>query len=258
MDSLVEEWLAAARSASRDTGVFIDFDGTLSPIVDDPDAAAPHPDAARVLGLLAGRLGRVAVVSGRPVAYLASHLAAARGTLLFGLYGLERGRAGADGVDVVPEAEVWRDAVDDVAAEAERRRPAGVGVERKGLTVTLHYRAAPAEAGWVEGFAADQASRRGVVAHAGKMSVEIRPPVAVDKGTIVRELSGGLTVVMFVGDDLGDLPAFAELARLRAAGTVTLGVASGGSETPDDVIDAADITVDGPAGVVGLLQRLAA
>ena len=253
-DALIEDWLAAARRSPERTGVFIDFDGTLAPIVDEPAAARPWPGTPALLGRLATVVARVAVVSGRPVAFLSEHLAAAAGAQLLGLYGLER--AGAGGTGTTPEAEPWRPVVDDVAAEAERSAPVAVAVEHKGLSVTLHYRAAPEHGGWVDRFAAAAAARTGLVAHGGKMSVELRPPVEVDKGTVVRELAEGLDVVLFAGDDRGDLPAFAELGRLRAAGVTTLGVASGGAETPEDVTAAADVTVDGPDGVAGILQAL--
>lgn len=247
-------WMAAAASAPDRAGVFVDFDGTLAPIVDDPGSARPWPGIPDLLGRLAARLARVAVVSGRPVSYLDRELAGAGRTELLGLYGLEH--AGPGGPATRPEAEPWRAAVTDVAAEAERSAPAGVAVERKGLTVTVHYRADPLRRQWVEDFAAAAARRTGLEAHTGKMSVELRPPVSIDKGTVVGELSDGLGAVLFAGDDRGDLPAFAELGRLRAAGVHTLAVASGGAETPAEVIAAADVTVEGPAGVVSLLERL--
>ena len=251
---VTEEWLAAARRDPERTGIFVDFDGTLAPIVDEPAAARPWPGIPDLLGRLARVVGRVAVVSGRPVAFLVEHLAAATGAEFLGLYGLER--AGAGGPATTPEAEPWRPVVDDVAAEAGRSAPAGVAVEHKGLTVTLHYRAAPHHEAWVSEFAGSTATRTGLVAHGGKMSIEMRPPVEVDKGTVIRQLADGLQVVLFAGDDLGDLPAFSVLAELRRAGSTTLGVASGGPETPDAVTEAADVTVDGPAGVAELLQAL--
>ena len=253
-EALTDDWLAAARRQPQRTGIFIDFDGTLAPIVDEPAAARPWPGTPALLGRLAAVVARVAVVSGRPVEFLSEHLAEAVGAEFLGLYGLER--AGAHGSGTTPEAEPWRPVVDDVAAGAERDAPAGVAVEHKGLTVTLHYRAAPGMAGWVDDFARAAAARTGLLAHGGKMSVELRPPVEVDKGTVVRELADGLDVVLFAGDDRGDLPAFAEMGRLRLAGRQTLGVASGGAETPDEVVAAADITVDGPAGVARLLESI--
>ena len=236
-------------------GLFVDFDGTLAPIVSDPAAASPHPDAAGLLRRLSERWGRVVVVSGRPVSYLRGHLAAAGRTELYGLYGLEQASAGSD-TRTRPEGEAWRRPVDEAAEAAERDAPAGVHVEHKGLTVTLHYRNAPDRAGWVERFAEDVSRRSGLATHGGKMSVELRPPVEVDKGTVVRDLADGMGAVLFAGDDLGDLPAFEELRRLRAAGVATLGVASGGAETPAPVLEAADVVVDGPAGVVDLLEGL--
>jgi trehalose 6-phosphate phosphatase len=63
--------------------------------------------------------------------------------------------------------------------------------------------------------------------------------------------------VCFVGDDNGDLPAFAALDRLRAGGATTLAVAVAGPETPEAVVAAADVAVDGPAGALALLEVLA-
>ena len=212
------------------------------------------------------------MISGRPVAYLADHLAGAGGTELIGLYGLERLAGGSSLVRVEPAAEGWVDAVAAVAAEADRRvggEPGeggvaadlrGVVVERKGLAVTLHYRKVPALAGSVEAFAEGQSKSTGLVAHPGKMSVELRPPVATDKGSVVIDLAQGLAAVCYLGDDTGDLPAFEALEVLRDQGLSTLAVAvrSGiGDETPVGVLGAADLVVDGPEGVVGLLRSLA-
>jgi trehalose 6-phosphate phosphatase len=233
--------------------VFVDFDGTLSPIVDDPAAARPTPGAVGALAALAGRVGAVAVISGRPAGFLVEHLGAA-GVALYGLYGLEVALPG--GVRCEPEGEAWRAAIGQAAADAGAELPPGAAVEAKGLTVTLHYRGAPGRAAEVRALAAGLAGRLGLVAHPGKMSVELRPPVAVDKGTVLQRLAGGLAVVAYAGDDLGDLPAFGALRRLAASGASTLAVAAGGPETPVEVVEAADVVLDGPAGVVAWLDRI--
>ena len=236
--------------------MFVDFDGTLAPIVDEPASARPHREAVGVLHDLSGRWGVVAVVSGRPAAFLAEHLAGAGATRFHGLYGLERAGEGASGVETEPDAESWRRAVAAAADEAEGRLGAGP-VERKGLTVTLHYRLRPESAGTVEQLAAELAERHGLDLHPAKMSVELRPPVRVDKGTVIRHLATGLDAVVFAGDDLGDLPAFRALADMRETGVATLTVASGGPETPPEVTEAADVTVEGPDGILDLLRGLA-
>jgi trehalose 6-phosphate phosphatase len=236
--------------------VFVDFDGTLAEIVDKPSAARPHARAVDVLRSLADRWGVVAVVSGRPASYLLEQLGGAGRTRLLGLYGLEAATADG-GVATRPEGEQWRSAAQTTAEEAAGAVPEGVVVEPKGLTVTIHYRAVPERAGEIEALAGRLASAHGLTPHGGKMSVELRPPVAVDKGTVVEELAEGLTAVAFAGDDIGDLPAFAALERLAHAGVVTLGLASAGAETPGDVLAAADVVADGPSGVLSMLAEMA-
>jgi trehalose 6-phosphate phosphatase len=236
--------------------VFLDFDGTLAPIVEDFDRAEAYPETVPRLARLASRFALVAVISGRPVAYLVSRLAGAGNTELVGLYGMERTQAGTGAISVSPSASVWRPALATAADDAEAAAPAGVIVERKGLATTLHYRQAPEQASWAEAIAARLVSQLGLVAHPGKMSIELRPPVATDKGTVVAELAAGLDAVCFVGDDVGDLPAFSALTRLRTLGVATLAVAVEARETPPQVVAAADLTVDGPAGVARLLDSL--
>jgi trehalose 6-phosphate phosphatase len=252
--SRLEPWLASPDSA----GVFLDFDGTLAPIVDVPDQARPLEGAAATLGRLARLYRRVAIISGRPVDYLVQRVGTEAGsTQLVGLYGLERTGGGADAVAVDPGALAWQKTIGEVAAAAEAGAPPGLRVERKGLAVTLHFREAPHLGGWAESFAAAQQAAAGLVAQPGKQSWELRPPVPTDKGTVVTELSAGLRAVCFAGDDAGDLPAFRALGRLRATGVHTLAVAVGGPETPDEVLGVADLVVDGPPGVLDLLEVLA-
>ena len=97
------------------TALITDFDGTLSPIVEDPAAARPLDGVADLLVRLSRRFGVVAVVSGRPAAFLAEHLSAvddgARQLRLVGLYGLEE--IGPDGaVHLADGAGPWLAVVD--------------------------------------------------------------------------------------------------------------------------------------------------
>jgi hypothetical protein len=74
-------------SRAADLALCLDFDGTLAPIVDDPDQARPLPGVVDLLGALAGRFAAVALISGRPATYLAEH-APAPGVRYLGMYGL--------------------------------------------------------------------------------------------------------------------------------------------------------------------------
>src|SRR5439155_13356044 len=85
----VTSWSALNEDPGR-TGIFLDFDGTLSGIVVDPARARPIAGAAEVLHALAERYKTVAVVSGRPLAFLRAHLDLDAGAVkAFGIYGLE-------------------------------------------------------------------------------------------------------------------------------------------------------------------------
>ena len=236
------------------TGLFLDFDGTLSPIVPEAAAARPLPGVASLLHALGARYGRVAVVSGRPVAFLLDRLG--ERVELHGLYGLE---AWVDGERRDhPEAEPWRPVVAAAVAAAATALPPEVTVEDKGLSLTLHYRRAQAAAPAVEAWASAEARTSGLELRSAKRSVELHPPVQVDKGTVVTERSAGLSTVAYLGDDEGDLPAFAALARLAEAGAQVVRVAVDTPELSPLLRAAADVVVPGPEGAVALLESLVA
>lgn len=232
-------------------GVLSDFDGTLALIVDDPGAAAPLPGVVDVLGRLARRFAVVAVVSGRPVAYLLQRVAI-EGVQLSGLYGLERARAGQVVADVLADA--WRPVVGATAVRAVDAFPGAV--EEKGLSLTLHFRTTPGLEPEVRAWASEEAARSGLVVRSAKASLELHPPVALDKGSVVDELAVGLEAVCYLADDVGDLPAYAALDRLAAAGIATAKVAVRTSESPPEILLRADVVVDGPEGALALLQAL--
>lgn len=242
------------------TAVISDFDGTLAQIVDVPEAARPLPGAARVLADLAVRFGLVAVVSGRPAAFLADHLyppAGSSGVLrLVGLYGLES--VGEDGtVRVLPGAEPWRAVVAEASERASRDLGDPSAVERKGLTVTLHWRRSPSLESRVVAVAAQLSASTGLAAHPAKMSIELRPPLVVDKGTAVRQLVQGHGAACFLGDDVGDLPAFRALEDFAASGMIAVRVAVRTDESPPELLELADLVIEGPTGSLDLLQELA-
>jgi trehalose 6-phosphate phosphatase len=239
-----------------DTVLLCDYDGSLSPIVDRPEDAVALPAAIEVLGALVGRLARVGIVSGRPVEFLASRLPV-RGLLFSGLYGMEQLVNGHRQVD--PRALPFAGAVADAADEAEARLP-GVIVERKGgVSVTLHWRIAPDREQEVLALAADLARRQGLAEWHSRFAVELRPPVAIDKGTVIDDLITGFGVAAFAGDDTGDLAAFAALGRAAGDGRLTRAVRIGveSAEMPDALPGAVDVLVAGPAGLLELLRAVA-
>ncbi len=245
----LEAWVSNPSRA----GVLVDFDGTLAPIVDDPAEARALAGGPEALAALADRYRLVAVVSGRPAAFLAGHLDVPR-LERWGSYGLEHVLANGT-VEVAPEAEPWRAVVETVVHRALRQAPPGVGVEDKGISVTLHVRSAPEQARWARHFAGAEQARTGLAVHDARMSIELRPPLSVDKGTIVRRLveRAGVDAACFIGDDRGDLAAFGALDDVPRA----LRVAVRSDESPPELLAAADLVVDGPEGVLDLLRALA-
>ena len=184
--SALADALGPFRARPADAAVALDFDGTLSAIVDDPAAARPVPGAAEALAAVAARYGLVAVLSGRPVEFLQGHVPP--GVVLSGLYGLEVVRDGTR-VDH-PDAAAWRAVVADAARTSTVDGPAGMDVETKGLSLTLHYRARPELAPAVLAWAVEEAARTGLDLREAKMSVELHPPIPADKGTALQALAG--------------------------------------------------------------------
>ncbi|MHB1723986.1 MAG: trehalose-phosphatase [Acidimicrobiales bacterium] len=259
------------------SAVVTDFDGTMAPIIEDPAAARPLAGIVPVLSRLADLFEKVAVVSGRPVQFLVDalgsdvggspwpsipsdggpDLGAGLGPIrLVGLYGLEWY---ADGQVIrEPGVELWRSVIARAADRLATDAPAGIVVEPKGLTVAVHWRRAPDQRQWVTSTVAAQAGEHGLSVHAGRCSLELRPPMDVDKGAVIRQLVDGCTDACYLGDDLGDLPAFGALRQLRAEQAVqTTAIAVVDDESDPVVAAAADVVVDGPAGVLELLVWMA-
>ena len=234
-------------------GVFADFDGTLSEIVDEPGDARPVDGVAEALGALAEVYERVGILSGRPIEFLQPLFPSS--VFLAGLYGLERLHEGVRADH--PLGGSWREVIDDVASVAEARGPAGMRVEPKGLSITLHYRGRPRLGPRVRAFAESQATRSGLECRPARMSYELHPPIPADKGSALADLSEGLAAVCFIGDDIGDLRAFDALDKLAAEGVHTVRVAVHSSEEVTELIDRADYVVDDPFGVRDVVAYLA-
>lgn len=252
----------AAMAADSLYGLFAtDYDGTLAPIVDDPAKAVPAPGAIEALTRLAHRVGTVAVITGRAAAEAVSlgGLEAVPGLIVLGHYGAQRWQAGKlSAPPVPPGVQAVREALPGLLAELAA--PEGTSVEDKGTSLAVHTRrtADPAAAlALLREPLGRLASRAALTLEPGRLVLEIRPP-GTDKGTALLGLAAerAARAVVFCGDDLGDLTAFAAVRRLRADGIPGCAVASESTETPQ-VAAAADLVVHGPPGIVAFISALA-
>ena len=236
---MADELLRHLAEAPERAAVLLDVDGVLAPIVPCPEDARVPDETRRELVRLAARYRLVACVSGRPSAQVAE---------LVGVEGVEI--VGEHGLELAPEAEAWAEKVQAFA------RGVDWPAEEKALSVSFHFRRsddqAAARAYLVH--VADAAAAAGLVPRWGRMVLEVRPPVDADKGTAVRALvaRAGVTRALYAGDDTTDLDAFAGLDGLELG--VRVAVDSG--EAPPGLVEAADVVVAGPEGVLALLRSL--
>ena len=264
-----EQKYAALVRAAAETIVGLDFDGTLAPIVDDPERAHIHPGAGEVLEGLAEQVLAIAVVTGRP-ARQALDLGgleavgnaigdAGKELYLFGQYGNERWSSTNRRVIGPRPPHGLASFIADLPRLLRRLGADDAHLEDKGLAVAVHTRRlADPDASYDLLLPAlrDLAARHDLVVEPGKQVIEVRSP-GVHKGLVVERLveelhAGGF---VFVGDDLGDVEAFDAVAALAKDGLPTLLVCSD-SDEESALVPLSDVLVRGPEGVLDLLRQL--
>jgi trehalose 6-phosphate phosphatase len=250
-----DEGLSAIEAQPGKTLAAFDFDGTLAPIVDDPDSARAQDGAAAALAALARHVGKVAIITGRPAAVAVEYggLAGIEGLVVLGQYGRERWE---DGVLQAPEPPPGVEEARRKLPRILQNAPEGVAIEDKGHALAVHTRRAAEPEVALErlrGIVAALAERTGLVVEPGRFVLELRP-AGMDKGAALRALVAelGSAAVLYAGDDLGD---YAAVEELRDEGVPGVKVCSGSDEVTA-LADRADLIVDGPPGVVRLLDSL--
>jgi trehalose 6-phosphate phosphatase len=257
--------LGPLRERPSESAVLCDLDGVLAPIVERPEASRLAPGAREVLERLRARMRLIGFVSGRALADL-ERIVALPGAAYAGNHGMELRLPGGP-PRLAREVERAGPAVAAFAASwpESRLAPHGVWLEDKGPTLAFHFRTAPdpdAAERFLHEAVAPEARLAGLAVTEGKRIVEVRAPVAIDKGTAVRALLAGSGVrrAAYLGDDRTDVDAWRALSELRRerALETSVAVAVVGPETPEVVREAADVEVEGTAGALTLLRLLAA
>jgi trehalose 6-phosphate phosphatase len=259
------EALEPLRSDPSHAAVLLDIDGTLAPIVRHADDAHV-PEATRTLLIeIAKRYGVVGCVSGRR-AQAARQIVAIGSIAYIGNHGGELLLPGATRVELDPEVEAWSERVRAFArrvytSDHQRLR---VRIEDKQAIVAFHWRGVPdeEEAAVAMRDIAARAQAEGFAVHWGRKVLEVRPPVAMDKGIGVTALlsapPGAHSAALYVGDDATDIDAFRALRELEHSDVLRSAVCAAVSseETPPELVREADLTIDGTSGVRGLLEAL--
>jgi trehalose 6-phosphate phosphatase len=258
---------ALAKVLADPTGLLIavDYDGTLAPIVSDPEHAHADPAAVGALGRLGDLVGRIVVLTGRP-ARTAVRLGGFSETdglgsmIVLGQYGVERWDAGSDAYDLPPEPAAIEEVADELPTILEQHDASEAKVEHKGRAVGVHTRKLADPAGTLRRLTQpleDLAARHELRLEPGKNVLEIRER-GIDKGEALLNVVAetGARSVIFAGDDLGDLPAFRAVQDLREQGIPGLLICSA-SQEEDALTTISDVIVDGPTGVAAWLNDLA-
>ena len=241
-------------------GLFTDIDGTISEIAPSPSAARVSESCRESLEILAGRVALVAAVSGRSVAD-ARAMVGLDGIVYIGNHGCERWAGGV--TELMPGLHEHAVRIEALLNKLRQILTIdGLSFEYKGLTATVHYRGSsdrPAARDAIVSALRDMPDAAGVRIAEGKMSVEIRPPLPVSKGTavIAESEERGLRGVIYLGDDLTDVDVFAALHSGDLPFT-SLSIGVLGEETAPEVSAAADLTLNGVGDVERFLKQVVA
>lgn len=218
---------APRSGAQGEYALFLDFDGTLAEIVERPDAVTVDPTLPGILTRLQERLGgALAIISGRPIAFLDQRLTPHEFDIA-GLHGIEHRIGGKLSPCDPGEHPQLREMVARLN-EAVAPKP-GVLVEDKGCSVAIHWRLAPQEKEFAlaTAHAAVEALGGEYRVQHGKAVAEILPSAA-GKGKVIERFMQQAPYEgrrpIFVGDDLTDENGF---KTVNAQGGLSVRIGSG-------------------------------
>ncbi|HVL24481.1 MAG TPA: trehalose-phosphatase [Thermomicrobiales bacterium] len=251
--------------AAVPSGLFSDFDGTLSPIAPTPPEAMFYPGAGEALARAAAHVSVAGIITGRAVDDVRAKVGLPE-LLYVGNHGLEW-LDGGERVDheagLMAETGI-RDAMERIASRlAEQTSLEGMLFENKRLSASIHYRNAPDPVNiglQLLPIVEEEAAAHGLRTTSGKMLVELRPVAIVSKGTALEQIvrQRQLRGAVFFGDDVTDVDGFRALHRMRdQEGLKGVAIAIRSAEVHPDVIAEADVVLDGVPDTVALLNRIA-
>lgn len=242
----------------RPLAILSDIDGTVAPIVKDPDSSRITLRARRAFQDLIAEGVQVGFVTGR-----ALEKARAIVDLPDAYFGANHGlNIYANGSVETPESVrryvgLLRKVLEEIGGIGMQ----GLIVEDKGMVVAFHYRMAPdepeAEAA-IKGAIARSPSAKAFRVYQGRRVIELRPPLDLDKGTAVADLARrmGAASVITMGDDLTDLDMFRGTELLMTEGIPGARIAVRSAEVGPEFLEEADYWVRGVEGVEWLLEEV--
>jgi len=242
--------------ASRPFGLITDVDGTISWIAPSPDEAIVSPLCRKYLSALVDKLELVAVISGRPLTEVMG-MVGVEGLVYVGNHGLEIWDR------VVPQMWPGSERYIDIIASAvstlkNMLDSEGLFFENKGLTASIHYRNC-ANVGSARTQIMEKAKllpqANDLRITDGRMVVELRPKLDVDKGSALKSFieKYKLAGAIYIGDDVSDVDAF---EALHDSGIKGIAIGVGSAEAPSQLYEAADYIIDGVEQVEQLLGWL--
>ncbi len=249
--------------AQHPLGLAFDIDGTLSPIAPTPGEARLYPGVMPLLQR-AKEHAHIAIMTGRSIDDGAAILNL-DGLTYIGTHGLEwsEGLPWLHPVEIVPEATAYYEPGKYLLDLVEQRLSElpGVIVQRKRIGGSIHYRLSPNPAQTRQKLLSllEQPARQlDMSLSEGKLVIEIRVPLPVHKGQALRQFVQrfSLRAIVFAGDDRTDLDAVVEITNMRKEGIAALSIVVQHHDTLPDLLEQADIVVQGVPGMVDLLREM--
>lgn len=201
--------------------IFLDYDGTLTPIVKNPEAAVIAAGKKELLRKLSkNKMCKVAVISGRSLADIKNKIGLSN-IIYSGNHGLEI--SGPKFKFKVPVSREYKVILREIKNQLKKKFSfvRGILLEDKGLCLALHYRLVNknqiplVESGFKE-VTSPYLLKHKIEIKPGKMVFDIKPALRWDKGKAVLQLlsrqkaflRGKAILPIYIGDDKTDEDAF--------------------------------------------------